>query len=236
MDISRGCERDGEWAVGVYIGACKWGWGVPPPAESIPPQCSTIAVHVHTYHELLSLSLSLFLLLSSRSPPHSFLHPRIFSRTLSTLSWHYTVTNRRSCNQEREFDPTAAGRNGEFWMLNKIFFLMIVINALTLFLRARGAAWMVVNFCRFRFRAMWDTHSERRPSGWNIARVWRWWIRELTSKDTKSLSSAREGARMIPVPGPSANPIWTRLFVLQNSVRAVVFQSLVETFRIYTSE
>lgn len=27
-------------------------WFRPPPAESIPPQCSAIAAHVHTYHGL----------------------------------------------------------------------------------------------------------------------------------------------------------------------------------------
>lgn len=63
----------------MYIEACKWGRrgvqseeekevveekkgepGVlPPPAESIPPQCSAIAAHVRTYCGLSSLSLSL---------------------------------------------------------------------------------------------------------------------------------------------------------------------------------
>lgn len=48
-----------ENAEGVYIEACKWrwvvggrGWFHPPPAESIPPQCSAITAHVHTYSGL----------------------------------------------------------------------------------------------------------------------------------------------------------------------------------------
>lgn len=46
-----------ENAEGMYIEACKWrwatgGWFRPPPAKSIPPQCSAIAAHVHTYRGL----------------------------------------------------------------------------------------------------------------------------------------------------------------------------------------
>lgn len=75
----RRTERERENTAGVYIEACKWGRrgvqseeekevveekkgepGVlPPPAESIPPQCSAIAAHVYTYCGLSSLSLSL---------------------------------------------------------------------------------------------------------------------------------------------------------------------------------
>lgn len=28
LDILLGCERDERSAAGVYIGACKWGWGL----------------------------------------------------------------------------------------------------------------------------------------------------------------------------------------------------------------
>lgn len=85
-DISRGCEGDEGRTAGVYIGGCKRGWGVPPPTESIPPQCSTIAVHVHTYHGLSILSLPPSQSHSPLLSPLLFLPSplplRIFYRTL----------------------------------------------------------------------------------------------------------------------------------------------------------
>lgn len=103
---------------------------------------------------------SLSLPSSSSSPPSlpPSLNPvrsstLVFSLVRSPRSWHYTVTNRRSCARKLEANGT---RNFGYAEWNFFFFLMIVINAWTPF---NERWWYELFRWRLLTSAMWGTRA-----------------------------------------------------------------------------